>query len=352
MASLAELLILIRARDEASGTIDKVTKQTVQLDRAFQSVGRQAVLMGAGIVAAFGLAVKAYAEHDQKMAATLNNVKNSFNQLRISVGQAVAPLVTYLAELLNKTIAWLQAHPALLAAVSNLGLTFGILLSVVGPILILLPSLIAGFKLLAAFFIGSLIPAISATAVAAWNAVVALVAMLAASGPAGWAMLAGFGVALAGALTSVVMIGKDVISSFSAQNTAIQETSNSYSSLAIAADRVAESQKKITFAQEQNILSLKRLNQETERYMALMNAITESSSNLAWQKAWAGKELYMTENIYPSAFGGGGGIPTKGMIPIEGLPGPITIRVDLANPYGEYVVDSAGNVVRKREEVE
>lgn len=93
----------------------------------------------------------------QSLTSQLAMAKNTIMNTAISIGEQLAPMITELAETISKTVkkisAWIKEHPDLVKWIATTALKVGVLLAVLGPVLIMLPKIAAGLKLVKAAFI-------------------------------------------------------------------------------------------------------------------------------------------------------------------------------------------------------
>lgn len=83
---------------------------------------------------------------------SISTLKASFSGIGNTVASTLVPIITNLATTISNVItkvkAWMDAHPGLTAVLIKVVTVLGILTAVLGPILIVLPALAAGFTML------------------------------------------------------------------------------------------------------------------------------------------------------------------------------------------------------------
>ena len=120
-------------------------------------------------------------EVSKKQLQTLVNqftiLKNKITNAAISVGKTLGPALSGLIEKLKGTVGrvaeWIKAHPKLTEVIAKSAVAFGGLLMVLGPLMMMLPGLIAAGPLIGAGFTAMLGPIglviIALTALAGWT---------------------------------------------------------------------------------------------------------------------------------------------------------------------------------------
>jgi TP901 family phage tail tape measure protein len=149
-----------------TGVMEKLTNATAeQLAAIFPNI-RGLKGMAAALGDAEGYA-KSYAlmlnsagltqEAFEKQSGTLNfalkQLKSMFEILKVTIGDALAPAVKDITEkimeVLKNVKEWADAHKPLVEILVKVGAGVGVLMLVLGPLLIILPSLVSGIGLLA-----------------------------------------------------------------------------------------------------------------------------------------------------------------------------------------------------------
>ena len=170
-------------------------------------------------------------------ANTMKGLKASIQETAVMIGQKLLPLLSRIIGRVSSVVKWFSNWIS-----NNAGLTktivflvgaVGGLMLVIGPLLIALPSLVTGFTILRTFLLTKMIPAIVATVTALWAKVTALLAVLAAAGPVGWAVLAG-AIALIGtvAVTGAIAVN-NLMKNLQATTEATEEVTESLDLLGV-----------------------------------------------------------------------------------------------------------------------
>jgi len=142
-------------------------------------------------------------------ANQMKGLQASIKDTAVEVGNTLLPILSGMIDWMRSVIKgvtdWMSENKGLTKAIIFTAGAVGVLMLAVGPLLIALPSLVAGFIILRTFLLTKMIPTIIATTTALWAKVAALLAVLAAAGPVGWAVLAA-GIALIGLTAAAVTI--------------------------------------------------------------------------------------------------------------------------------------------------
>lgn len=92
------------------------------------------------------------ADRAARLQDAMTTLKSSFQGVFVSVADTVVPTLSNLAEKISTTISkvkeWINAHPALAGMLTKIVLGVGALLTVLGPLVMMLPALAAGFSML------------------------------------------------------------------------------------------------------------------------------------------------------------------------------------------------------------
>lgn len=119
----------------------------------------------------------------QSLSGQLKILWGSVETLMISVGQGLVPALTGAAQavtpVINQVVSWMKANPQLVTSLTLVGAGVGGLMLVLGPLLVMLPGIVAAFTL----FSGALgmIPAVAAAAAGGLTAMAAPVVALSAT---------------------------------------------------------------------------------------------------------------------------------------------------------------------------
>jgi TP901 family phage tail tape measure protein len=188
---------LFRETAEALSKIENPTKRSaLAMDIFGRSGANMLPLLNQGAAGIDELGKRAHElgiVFDAESAAASERFNDSLNEVKLSLGGAarqigqvllpvLAPLAEKIATVIGQFAAWADKHPHLTRALTLGAGAIGVLLSVLGPLLIILPSLTSGWGLLTG-------------AIAAFPGIIAgigpaLVGAFAAIGPAGWIILA------------------------------------------------------------------------------------------------------------------------------------------------------------------
>jgi TP901 family phage tail tape measure protein len=136
-----------------------------------------------------------FSEEDAQAAADLtdnmNALKKSFSGVFISIANTLIPIVSDLAlkvsGVVSSVSAWIKEHPTLTKIIFVSVGALGALMTIVGPLLIALPHLVAGITLVSGAITTKLIPAVIKLAPILW-ATLAPFLKIAAAFVAGWAV--------------------------------------------------------------------------------------------------------------------------------------------------------------------
>lgn len=98
----------------------------------------------------------------EKLKDVQGDLGKAFSGLSFTIAEQLVPsvttIITKITEVVKKFTAWSKAHPGLSSALTKALALLGGLLTVLGPIVILLPSMVKGVKLLGVAFKGALGP--------------------------------------------------------------------------------------------------------------------------------------------------------------------------------------------------
>ena len=152
--------------DRISQAIARVESPTIRAAAAQDIFGRAGTkllpLFAAGEEGLEALRAKAremgivFDQEAADKAAALNDsittLKGSFKGVTMAVAEQLTPIIKDLADKITaivvKVKAWMKQHPKLAGLITKVGLAAGILAAVLGPILVMLPALAAGFSIL------------------------------------------------------------------------------------------------------------------------------------------------------------------------------------------------------------
>ena len=188
------------------------------------------------------------AEQADTLSGKWSTFKDKVNDLAITIGQALLPMMTELLNVGFAVVDWIQGldmdtvkfTASVVAGVAAFGLTIKIISKVIKAV----RSFITALRALAAA---------KATA-------------MAFSGPAGWAMLAGAGIAAAGAVVGINAAFDSIASGADSAGNEVNKLANSTNTVAAAADKT----KTIGDVAEENAEKLK---QETKQVEKLSKAL-------------------------------------------------------------------------------
>ncbi len=176
----------------------------------------------------------------------ITKLKGSFSGIMITVGEfladALKPLIDMVTSAVKRFGDWSKENPALARVITYTTLAIGGLLAVLGPLLIILPSLTAGYAALSGFMLKTFIPAIWATVTALWAKVTALLAAMAATGvliPAAIAAVAAIAL-LATGITLLVKNQKEQYQSTNAVTEATNELTEATGGLTESTEQLTE----------------------------------------------------------------------------------------------------------------
>jgi len=92
------------------------------------------------------------ADKAAKLNDAMTTLRESFKGVTFSIADKLVPVITKFVEgvsgVITKIRTWMEAHPKLASLITKVVLVLGGLMAVLGPILIILPALAAGFTLL------------------------------------------------------------------------------------------------------------------------------------------------------------------------------------------------------------
>jgi len=92
------------------------------------------------------------ADKAAKLNDAMTTLRESFKGVTFSIADKLVPIITKFVErvsgVITKIRTWMEAHPKLASLITKVVLVLGGLMAVLGPILIFLPALAAGFTLL------------------------------------------------------------------------------------------------------------------------------------------------------------------------------------------------------------
>jgi len=165
-------------------------------------------------------------------ANQMKGLQASIKDTAVEVGNVLLPILSGMIDWMRKVIKgvtdWMSENKGLTKAIILTAGAVGVLMLAVGPLLIALPSLVSGFIILRTFLLTKMIPTIVATTTALWAKVAALLAVLAAAGPVGWAVLAA-GIALIGLTTAAVTLKiKDMLRGVTEETEEATESTNKF----------------------------------------------------------------------------------------------------------------------------
>lgn len=107
-------------------------------------------------------AIGDYARTQDSLANVVRTLKADFEDLVVEIGKHLIPIVTSLAkkakEIVGKVTEWMKAHPGLTKVIVIATAAIGALMLILGPLLIILPSLAAGIGIVAGAFMGIIAP--------------------------------------------------------------------------------------------------------------------------------------------------------------------------------------------------
>lgn len=90
-------------------------------------------------------------------ANQLRALQAQFRDLSVSIGQQVLPMISEFIQkivvIIKRILEWIKAHPDLAKKIATTALKVGVLLAVLGPILIIIPKLVAGIVMLKGAFV-------------------------------------------------------------------------------------------------------------------------------------------------------------------------------------------------------
>ena len=228
----------------------------------------------------------------------LTKLKGSVSGVMIEVGSflvdALKPLIDNITEVIKKFSAWSDEHPGLAKAITLTAVAIGGLLVVLGPLLIVLPSLTAGYGLLSTVITTTIIPAVWGFVTAMWAQVTATLAALAATGlliPAAIAAVAAIGLIT----TGIILLVKNQKEQFESTTAVVEATDELAESTAIVTEETAHA------AEE-----TRKLNNEVK---ALTGSFKDAVVGAFLYYSTLGRDLTPFEAEQRRALGGVIGIP-------------------------------------------
>jgi len=195
------------------------------------------------------------AEQADTLSGKWSTFKDKVNDLAITIGQALLPMMTELLNVGFAVVDWIQGldmdtvkfTASVVAGVAAFGLTIKIISKVIKAV----RSFITALRALAAA---------KATA-------------MAFSGPAGWAMLAGAGIAAAGAVVGINAAFDSIASGADSAGNEVNKLANSTNTVAAAADKT----KTIGDVAEENAEKLKQETKQVEKLSKALGIIANRS---------------------------------------------------------------------------
>jgi len=92
------------------------------------------------------------ADKAAKLNDAMTTLRESFKGVTVSIADKLVPIITKFVEgvsgVITKIKTWMEAHPKLASLITKVVLVLGGLMAVLGPVLMILPALAAGFTLL------------------------------------------------------------------------------------------------------------------------------------------------------------------------------------------------------------
>ncbi len=214
-------------------------------------------LIMAGTTDAQGDAIRTAGSFANQMKALKARIEEVFASIGGHLLPIITSLVTKVADVVEKVVAWTKEHPELARVITLTTGAIGILMLVLGPLLFALPQIVSAFAIMRGFMLTRLIPSIVSVTAALWAKVAALLAAMAAMGPAGWAMAAATMVLIGTGLVFVVKKARDATSQFTGKvkdyvpeagraNSITKEWSDNLSELEAVTRKISDAETELT----------------------------------------------------------------------------------------------------------
>jgi len=194
-------------------------------------------------------------------------MKAAIEELTVTIGTELLPIITPFVEKITETVGrmvdWTKEHPKLTEVIIKGTTALGLFLLPLGALIIALPQIVAAYKIMSGFMVRTLIPRIVALTAVIWAKVAAIVASIAACGPAGWALALG---AVAAITASLIIVNQ-------MHNEQLEKLTETTKTAKEEQDEHTEAVKSGIDANLGLAASIGIVNQELTREMSLLQAV-------------------------------------------------------------------------------